>query len=51
LTALNAENFPGITTTIKFQPNGEVIPSNLIVNLFQVKGGQIVGLGDVTKLN
>jgi branched-chain amino acid transport system substrate-binding protein len=51
LTALNAENFPGITTTIKFQSNGEVIPSNLIVNLFQVKGGQIVGLGDITKIN
>lgn len=50
LTALNAEDFHGITTTIKFQPNGEVVPSNLIVNLFQQKNGQIVGLGDINKL-
>jgi branched-chain amino acid transport system substrate-binding protein len=51
LTALNAENYPGITTTIKFQSDGEVVPSNLIVNLFQEKNGVIVGLGDITQLN
>ena len=51
LTALNAEDFPGVTTTIKFQSDGEVVPSNLIVNLFQQKNGAIVGLGDITKLN
>ena len=39
LTALNAEDFQGITTTIKFQTNGEVVPNNLIVNLFQQKNG------------
>jgi branched-chain amino acid transport system substrate-binding protein len=51
LTALNAEDFQGITTTIKFQSNGEVVPSNLIVNLFQQKNGQIVGLGNINELN
>jgi branched-chain amino acid transport system substrate-binding protein len=50
LTALNGEDFKGITTTIKFQANGEVVPSNLIVNLFQQKNGKIVGLGDINKL-
>jgi branched-chain amino acid transport system substrate-binding protein len=51
LTALNAENFQGVTTTIKFQSDGEVVPSNLIVNLFQQKSGVITGLGDITKLS
>lgn len=49
LTALNAANFQGITTTIKFQPNGEVAAQNLVVNLFQQKAGKIVGLGDINK--
>ena len=51
MTALNAENYKGITTTIKFQKNGEVLASNLIVNLFEQKNGQIVGLGDINKSN
>jgi branched-chain amino acid transport system substrate-binding protein len=50
LTALNNEDYKGITTTIKFQANGEVVPSNLVVNLFQQKNGKIVGLGDINKL-
>jgi branched-chain amino acid transport system substrate-binding protein len=50
LTALNGENFQGITTTIKFQSDGEVVPSNLIVNLFQQKNGAIVGLGNINQL-
>jgi branched-chain amino acid transport system substrate-binding protein len=50
LTALNQEDFKGITTTIKFQSDGEVVPSNLIVNLFQQKNGAIVGLGDINQL-
>jgi len=50
LDALNAENFQGITKTIKFQSNGEIVASNLIVNLFQQKNGKITGLGDITKL-
>lgn len=51
MTALNAENYVGITTTVKFQPNGEVVPSNLIVNLFQQKSGAITGLGNINTLN
>jgi branched-chain amino acid transport system substrate-binding protein len=46
-TALNAEDFKGITTTIKFQKNGEVEASNLVVNLFQQQAGVIKGLGDI----
>ncbi|MFN2563366.1 MAG: branched-chain amino acid ABC transporter substrate-binding protein [Jatrophihabitans sp.] len=49
LTALNAEDFQGITTSIKFQPNGEVEAKNLVVNLFQEKNNQIVGIGDINK--
>jgi branched-chain amino acid transport system substrate-binding protein len=49
LTALNAEDFQGITTRIKFQPNGEVEAANLVVNLFQEKNNQIVGIGDINK--
>jgi branched-chain amino acid transport system substrate-binding protein len=51
LTALNAENFQGITTTIKFQANGEVAASNLVVNLFKETAGKIVGIGDINKQN
>lgn len=51
LTALNGEDFTGITTQIKFQANGEVVPSNLIVNLFQQKSGQISGLGNIKELS
>jgi branched-chain amino acid transport system substrate-binding protein len=50
LTALNAEDFTGITTQIKFQADGEVVPSNLIVNLFQQKNGAITGLGNIKTL-
>jgi len=49
LTALNNEDYKGITTTIKFQPNGEVEAANLVVNLFQEKNNQIVGIGDINK--
>jgi branched-chain amino acid transport system substrate-binding protein len=49
LTALNAEDFQGITTHIKFQSNGEVEAANLVVNLFQEKNNQIVGIGDINK--
>jgi branched-chain amino acid transport system substrate-binding protein len=51
MTALNAEDFPGITTTIKFQSNGELDSSSLIVNLFQQKNGQITGLGNIQQIN
>jgi branched-chain amino acid transport system substrate-binding protein len=51
MTALNAEDFQGITTEIKFESNGEVQASNLIVNLFQQKNGAITGLGNIKELN
>jgi branched-chain amino acid transport system substrate-binding protein len=51
MTALNAEDFKGITTEIKFQANGEVVPQNLIVNLFQQKAGVITGLGNINTIN
>jgi branched-chain amino acid transport system substrate-binding protein len=51
MAALNAEDFAGITTQIKFQANGELDSGSLIVNLFQQKSGAITGLGDITKLN
>jgi branched-chain amino acid transport system substrate-binding protein len=50
LAAINNEDYQGITTTIKFQANGEVVPSNLIVNLFQEKNGVITGLGNIKEL-
>jgi branched-chain amino acid transport system substrate-binding protein len=51
LDALNKEDFTGITTQIKFQANGEVQSSSLIVNLFQEKSGEIKGLGNIKELN
>jgi branched-chain amino acid transport system substrate-binding protein len=51
MTALNAEDFQGITTQIKFEPNGEIQPTSLIVNLFQQKNGVIKGLGNIKELN
>jgi branched-chain amino acid transport system substrate-binding protein len=50
MKAINDANYKGITTTIQFQSDGEVKASNLIVNLFQQKNGQIVGLGDINKV-
>ena len=37
----------GITTTVKFQSNGEVAQAT--VNLYEQKSGKIVLLGDITK--
>ena len=51
LSALNSEDFKGITTEIKFQANGELDSSSLIVNLFQQKNGAIVGLGNINSIN
>jgi branched-chain amino acid transport system substrate-binding protein len=50
LDALNKEDFQGITTEIKFQANGEVQSSSLIVNLFQQKNGKITGIGNIKEL-
>ncbi|MDP9094710.1 MAG: branched-chain amino acid ABC transporter substrate-binding protein [Actinomycetota bacterium] len=51
LAAINSADFKGITTEIKFQPNGELASSSLIVNLFQQKNGAIVGLGNINTIN
>jgi len=45
--AVNNLNYTGITTTIKFQPNGEV--EQQVINLYQQKNGKIDLLGDITK--
>ena len=46
-TAVNALDYKGITTTVKFQSNGEVAQAT--VNLYEQKNGTIVLLGDITK--
>ena len=51
LTQLNQEDYQGITTEIKFQSNGELTSSSLVVNLFKQTNGAIKGLGDINKLN
>ena len=45
--AVNAVDYKGITTEVKFQPNGEVAQAT--INLYQVKSGKIVLLGDLSK--
>ncbi len=47
LAAVNKLDYKGITTTIKFQANGEVDSSVATVNLYQEKGGTITFLGDI----
>ncbi len=44
---VNSVNFKGITTTIQFQPNGEVQIS--VINLYLQKDGGIIKLGDMKK--
>ena len=44
---VNNLTYNGITTTIKFQPNGEV--EQQVINLYQQKAGKIELLGDITK--
>ncbi len=46
-TAVNALDYKGITTEVKFQPNGEVAQAT--INLYKVENGAIVLLGDITK--
>jgi branched-chain amino acid transport system substrate-binding protein len=46
-TAVNALDFQGITTTVKFTPTGEVAQAT--VNLYEQKAGAIVLLGDISK--
>ncbi len=42
---INKLDYKGITTTVKFQPNGEVAAAT--VNLYEDKNGKIVLLGDI----
>jgi len=46
-TAVNALDYQGITTTVKFLPSGEVAQAT--VNLYVQKDGNIVLLGDIAK--
>jgi len=46
-TAVNALDYTGITTTVKFTPTGEVAQAT--VDLYEQKAGAIVLLGDITK--
>ena len=40
--AVNQLDYKGITTTVKFDPSGELAASSQIINLFEQKNGQIV---------
>jgi branched-chain amino acid transport system substrate-binding protein len=51
LAGLKTVDYKGITAEIKFETNGEVVPQNLIVNLFQDQKGSNVGLGNINTLN
>ena len=51
MTALNAEDFKGITTEIKFAANGELQASSLTVNLYRQENGVIKSLGNINELN
>lgn len=45
--AINNLDYKGITTDVKFQPNGEVAQAT--VNLYQQKAGKIVELGNIAE--
>jgi branched-chain amino acid transport system substrate-binding protein len=46
-TAVNALDYKGITTTVKFDKTGELAASSQIINLFEQENGQIKILGDI----
>ena len=45
--AVNKLDYKGITTTVKFQENGELDASSQIINLFEQKDGVITTLGNI----
>ncbi len=45
--AINELDYKGITTTIKFQPDGELEEASQVINLFEQKDGAIVVVGDI----
>ncbi|MDT4939348.1 MAG: branched-chain amino acid transport system substrate-binding protein [Pseudonocardiales bacterium] len=51
MAGLKTVDYKGITTDIKFQANGEVESTSLIVNLFKQTNGQITGLGNINDVN
>ncbi|MDQ2749154.1 MAG: branched-chain amino acid ABC transporter substrate-binding protein [Actinomycetota bacterium] len=50
LAGLKTADYSGITTQIKFQDNGEVESTSLIVNLFKQASNQITGLGNINDI-
>jgi branched-chain amino acid transport system substrate-binding protein len=45
--AVNALDFTGITTTVKFQADGDLLSSVEVVNLYKDEAGKIVELGNI----
>lgn len=45
--AIKDLDYKGITTTIKFQKNGELEEASQVINLFEQKGGAISVVGDI----
>jgi branched-chain amino acid transport system substrate-binding protein len=45
--ALDKIDYKGITTTIKFQSNGEILSSAQVVNLYRQENGKIKELGNI----
>jgi branched-chain amino acid transport system substrate-binding protein len=50
-TAINSLDYTGITTTVKFQSDGDVVATAQTVNLYQDKKGNIVELGNIKDQN
>jgi branched-chain amino acid transport system substrate-binding protein len=50
-TAVNALDYKGITTTIKFQADGDLLTNVQTVNLYTDKGSNIVELGNIQDQN
>jgi branched-chain amino acid transport system substrate-binding protein len=45
--AVNHITYHGITTTIKFQPNGDLLSGVQTVNLYRQEHGKIIELGNI----
>jgi branched-chain amino acid transport system substrate-binding protein len=45
--AITGLDYKGITTTIKFQENGELEEASQVINLFKQEGGAIAVVGDI----
>ena len=45
--AIDGLDYKGITTTIKFQENGELEEASQVINLFEQKDGAIAVVGDI----